>query len=51
MWDTEPSPASNPAWVRFIQDNNDSILGSMLICIALGLLITRISRKRKEEDT
>jgi len=49
FWDTEPSPESNPAWVRFIQDNSESIWVVLPICLGLGILIYRETSKREKK--
>ena len=49
VWDTEPSPESNPAWVRFIHDNDGVGLFALFSCLGLGLWITTISRRRHDK--
>lgn len=48
-WETEPSPESNPAWVRFIQDNDGLTLFALFTCVGLGAWITKISGRRHDK--
>jgi hypothetical protein len=38
-WKNEPSPMSNPTWVRFFQDNEKTIIYVPIIVLFVGFIV------------
>ncbi|MCJ7514408.1 MAG: hypothetical protein MUO89_00330 [Dehalococcoidia bacterium] len=39
IWESGPSPMSNPDWVRFVQDNDNALFFVMLFNMTVGILL------------